>query len=260
MHPVASHRELLDLTDQDPFIRYDVPDGGYENAWAVGHAVAFPRLRQSSNRLGITVTGPHDDAALLLDFVARDMDLTGVAAISVDQDLLPALHTVFVERAGRPLAAGGDWEWMWTHDAPPRLPEEDLLTTLDDSADAADVLALHEIGNPSAESRPGEAVSERWVGVRDHGILVASAAMQRTSGGAPHLTGITVAPSHRGRRLGLAMTAALTRYAVESDGVCTLGMYSDNAVARRLYTGLGYQVAHAWASRRLVSAEAAAPA
>lgn len=257
---IESRSRLLEITGQDPFIRYDVPDGTYDNAWAVGSAVAFPRVRQSSNQLGITVTGPRDEARRLLEFVAHEMDLTGVGAISVDQELLHDLREVFVELPDRQLLTGGNWEWMWTHESPPRIPEEDLLTTLDDAADAPDVLALHEIGNPSAESRPGEGVSERWVGVRDAGILVASAAMQRTSGGTPHLTGITVAPSHRGRRLGLAMTAALTRYAVESDGVCTLGMYSDNAVARRLYTGLGYQVAHAWASRRLVSAEAAAPA
>jgi predicted GNAT family acetyltransferase len=29
-------------------------------------------------------------------------------------------------------------------------------------------------------------------------------------------------------------------------------MYSHNAVARRLYTGLGYGDIHAWASRRLL--------
>ena len=60
-------------------------------------------------------------------------------------------------------------------------------------------------------------------------------------------------PSHRGRGLGLAMTAHLTRLAVGLDGVCTLGMFADNDVARRLYHGLGYVTAHAWCSRQVLA-------
>jgi len=47
------------------------------------------------------------------------------------------------------------------------------------------------------------------------------------------------------------MTAQLTRLAVNADGVCTLGMYASNHVARRLYHGLGYVTAHAWCSREV---------
>ncbi|TWP34873.1 GNAT family N-acetyltransferase [Leekyejoonella antrihumi] len=251
---VETHDELLALTDQDPFIRYDVPAGAYDNAWAVGRAVAFPRLRQSHCQLGLTVTGARDDVRALLAFVAGAMDLSDIAAVSVDRALRPDLVAAFADHPTYRIATGGDWEWMWTLAPPPRIPEEDRLIVLDDATDAADVTALNKVGNPSAESRPGEGASERWVGVRDAGTLVAAAAMQRTSGGIPHLTGITVAPSHRGQRLGLAMTAALTRYAVQAEGVCSLGMYSENAVARGLYTRLGYRVAHAWSSRLLVPA------
>jgi predicted GNAT family acetyltransferase len=67
------------------------------------------------------------------------------------------------------------------------------------------------------------------------------------------LAGITVHERARGTGLGLAVTARLTREAVAEAGVCTLGMYSRNDVARRLYTGLGYGDTHAWSSRRLRS-------
>ena len=69
----------------------------------------------------------------------------------------------------------------------------------------------------------------------------------------PTLSGITVRPSQRGRGLGLAVTAHLTRAAVRASGVCTLGMYSDNDVARRVYHGLGYTGDHLWSSRRVLS-------
>lgn len=250
VRPVSSPEELLAITGQDPFIRFDLPSTTYAGAWSIGDAVAFTRRRQSGTEDGITVTGPHPDVEHLLEFVATEMDLTHVTTVSVDRAAEPLLAQAF--RGRRHLIDGGDWDWLWTRTAPAPLPEERLLVLLDDSTDAPDILALNAIGNPSAESRPGEGVSERWVGVRDGGRLVAAAATQRTGGGIPHLTGITVAPSHRGRHLGRAMTAALTRHAVRTEGVCTLAMYADNQIARALYTGLGYQVAHAWASRRLV--------
>ncbi len=86
---------------------------------------------------------------------------------------------------------------------------------------------------------------------RHDGRLVACAVMERNGAGRPHLAGITVHPSRRGLGLGRAMTAHLTRLAVDADGVCTLGMFASNDVARRLYHGLGYVTAHAWCSRQV---------
>ena len=57
-------------------------------------------------------------------------------------------------------------------------------------------------------------------------------------------------------KMGLNMALRLHRgghevVAVREGGVCTLGMYSHNDVARRLYLGLGYGDVHEWSSRRL---------
>jgi predicted GNAT family acetyltransferase len=84
----------------------------------------------------------------------------------------------------------------------------------------------------------------------DSGRLVACGVRERSLAGHPILSGITVDPTQRGLGLGLAVTAHLTRRAVEEAGVCTLGMYSHNAVARRVYLGLGYGDVHEWSSRR----------
>lgn len=254
LHSVRSREELLELTDHDPFVAHDVSPRAYETARVAGRAVALFRMRQSGTQRGISVVGPKDDEAMLLARLPGAVDLTTIDTISVDRDRLALLTDSFAG-SGWSLGAGGDWDWLWTTREPPKITQEDDLILLDDIKDAPDILALNEIGNPSAESQPGRGRSERWVGLRDDGTLVAAAAMQRTAGGIPHLAGITVAPSHRGRHLGLAMTAALTRYAVHTDGICSLGMYADNSTARGLYARLGYQVAHAWASRRLTRIE-----
>ncbi|MDE9366076.1 GNAT family N-acetyltransferase [Luteipulveratus sp. YIM 133132] len=240
---IADRDELLTHTGDDPFIRYDVrllP--GYPPV-RLGRAAGVVRLPMMRRAPHLTVIGPADDVDRLLQWYGSNGLPDGVRGVSVEQSQQEALRRSF--DVGR----GGDWDWMWTKTAPARVEEEDLLLELDDGRDARDVLRLNEIGSPTAESMPGEGMTEHWVGVRHEGDLVAAAAVHRTSGGAQHLTGIVVHPEHRGRRLGLAMTAHLTRRAVEQEGVCTLGMYSDNARARALYEGLGYRVAHSWASR-----------
>ncbi len=59
--------------------------------------------------------------------------------------------------------------------------------------------------------------------------------------GVPHLASIATRPDVRGRGYGEAVTSSLTRAALLGGRpVVTLGMYADNAVARRLYQRLGF--------------------
>ena len=44
------------------------------------------------------------------------------------------------------------------------------------------------------------------------------------------------------------MTAFLTEAGLRESTVVTLGMYSDNHVARRVYHRLGYTTSHRWVS------------
>jgi ribosomal protein S18 acetylase RimI-like enzyme len=70
-------------------------------------------------------------------------------------------------------------------------------------------------------------------------------ALVRQGDGTGHLRGITTLAAHRGRGLGAAVTAALTTRALAAgSGLATLGVYTDNEVAVRLYRRLNYEVVH----------------
>lgn len=143
---------------------------------------------------------------------------------------------------------------MCTRSEPPQVPGEAKLERLDD-ASRPEIESLLARGNPLTDARPFQLEGQHWVGARDqHGALVPCGVEEANVAGFPILSGITVRPDHRGQRLGLAVTAYLTREAVQRRGVCTLSMYSDNDVARRVYTGLGYGRTRRWQSRRLRSA------
>ena len=67
--------------------------------------------------------------------------------------------------------------------------------------------------------------------------------------GTPTLAGIAVAPTGAAQGWGAAVTAHLTRLAVDEVGACALGMFADNDVARRLYHRLGYTTGMEWTIR-----------
>ena len=101
-------------------------------------------------------------------------------------------------------------------------------------------------GQPFA--RPGQV----WVGVRDaDGALVACGGSEPSSAGTPTLAGIAVAGRLRRSGLGAAVSAHLTRRAVSEVGACALGMFADNAAARRVYERLGFVTGMEWRSRWL---------
>lgn len=238
--------ELHRLFPGDPFLRWDVARPHATDIWVRGDAVAFQRHSHSGHIHGVSLLGDHD-VPELLDTVLGDLP-PYINGVSVERRFLPLLE----ERLGTRLADGGDWDWMWTDRAPDPLPAEGRLEELDDRRDAADITALNEIGSPSAESEPGTGRTQLWLGARSRGDLVAAGAIHLTPGGAPHLAGIVVHPGMRGRGLGVALTAGLARRAIAEHGVCTLGMYADNERARGIYDRLGFRIARAWASRRLV--------
>lgn len=248
---VRDEAQLLQVTGQDPYVRYDVAPMVRRTAYRWGRAVALrlePNL--STRPVRTCVLGPDDrDAAELTAWALREQPWGPLPAVLVERHRIAGLgeHTR--------LGSGGNWDWMWTEQMPPRHPAEADLIELDDRRDLAELLRLNEIGNPSAESEPGTGKTRLWLGARDGGRLIAAAALHRSRTDHPILTGIVVDPEYRGRGLGRAMTAALTRVAVQADGVATLGMYADNANARALYESLGYRVAHRFSSRMVLKPE-----
>jgi GNAT superfamily N-acetyltransferase len=245
LREVTSHEELLAATGESGFVRHDIPDPLEGTAHVLGAAVAFPR-RTHTRRLGLLVMGPPDDAARLLDTLLEDDVLPdGLTSVTVERGSFEAVSTRL------PLGEGNDWEWMCTTAPPPQVPAESRLEELAPNDEPA-IRTLLSAANPNTDARPFEHPGQRWVGVRAADGLVACGVREPGVAGTPVLAGITVAARARGTGLGLAVTARLTREAVAESGVCTLGMYSHNSVARRVYLGLGYGDVHEWSSRRLV--------
>ena len=245
LRQITSHAALLDATGDSAFIRYDIPSPLEGTGYAVGAAVALPR-RTHTRRIGMLVMGPPADVERLIGaMLTNDLVPPDLRAVTVERRALDAVA------AQLPLADGNEWEWRYAAQAPSAVAAESRLVALDEG-DLGQIRALLDVGNPSTDSRPFERPDQEWVGVRDDtGRLVACGVREPNVAGWPMLFGITVHPDERGTGLGLAVTAHLTREAVRERGVCTLGMYSHNHVARRLYRGLGYAGDHLWSSRRL---------
>jgi GNAT superfamily N-acetyltransferase len=244
---ITSHDELVEASGHSAFIRYDVPSPLTETAYAVDGAVALPRLTHVRRRVLLVMGPPEPVSELIHEVVSHGVqaDLTAVTA---------ARGSLEAVAAHLPLTDGNDWEWMCTHAPPPVVAAEGSLVTLS-VEDRDDIGELLQLGNPGTDARAFEAPDQHWVGVRnDDGRLVACGVREPAVSGWPILSGITVHPDHRGTGLGLAVTAHLTRAGVAERGVCQLGMYSHNSVARRTYLGLGYGDVHEWSSRRLARA------
>ncbi|SNT66126.1 FR47-like protein [Asanoa hainanensis] len=129
-----------------------------------------------------------------------------------------------------------EWDFRWTSEPPPiRAGEERAEPVEDDAA----ISALLDVAFPSTTTRPGDSRVRTWWGIRDGADLVACAA-DRSRGGVGFLSGIAVHPSARGRGLGAALTAALTRRLVAELGIAALGVMTDNVPANTMYEALGY--------------------
>jgi ribosomal protein S18 acetylase RimI-like enzyme len=150
---------------------------------------------------------------------------------------------------------GADWDFRWLPGPPPPQAGEELVV-----ADVADALVaqLLDEASPRASALPGHPGVRRWWGVPDGraasgGRLLACVADTSAATGVGHLSSITVHPSVRGRGLGKAVTAALTRRLFEEGcDVVTLGTYADNTRARGLYDTLGFRDEHRFTSGPLV--------
>ncbi|MEU5938003.1 GNAT family N-acetyltransferase [Micromonospora sp. NPDC047548] len=148
-------------------------------------------------------------------------------------------RTTREELAGRLTAARlDDWDFLWTTEPPPPQPEEERVVRLTE-ADHPALAELIEESFPATTSRPGDPRIVDWYGIRDGDRLVACGA-DRTRGDVGFLAGLTVAADRRGRGLGAALTAGMTRALSARYDHVALGVYTDNVGALRLYRRLGY--------------------
>jgi GNAT superfamily N-acetyltransferase len=248
---LSTRAELLAAADGDPFVRWEVPDDQPVRGWALDGAVAFVRATPSGRRQLAVLGTP--EAALpvlrahlegrLTEPEPRDRPGGRLArGVTVPRGTLELLG------ADPRVGPGDDWEWLCTSTAAPEHPDVVVLGP----ADLEEVTALLALASPRHSATADDHVRE-WVGVRDAaGRLVACAAHTEHVQGVPHLASVATHPDVRGRGLGRAVTGTLTARALRAGApVVTLGLYSDNAVARRMYRGLGFGCEHRWSSRLL---------
>jgi len=242
----VTYDEALVASGHDEFVRWQVDPQVSPTAWRVGDAVAFRRDRPGGHRALMVVGPPADAAMALLELLPAN----GFSRIGVPFGTLGELER---RGGGVALGEGADWEWMVTHTAPAASGLEHRVERLVD-ADAPAISALLAAASPRHSADPGDSSVRAWVGIRSAaGSLVACAAHTEAVAGVPHLSSIATHSDVRGQGLGSAVTGTLVRWLL-ADGapVVTLGMYSDNVVARRMYHSLGFRCRHFFSSRGLL--------
>lgn len=221
----------------DPFLRWHLGADPAARTWRVGGAIAIVTPR--GDALGLVALGLPGSVAAAVAAAAADLRAEGVGEVRLS--LPPGVEAPAATRIGEVNA----WEWMWAETlagAPPAT----VGWLVDSDLEIADLLAH----SPRAHARPGDEGVRAWAGVRHDGLLVAAGALCSAPSGTPHLRGIVTHPERRGSGHGAAVTAYLTAAGLREGPVVTLGMYSENDVARRVYHRLGYTTSHRWVSSR----------
>ena len=233
--------ELFDAVT-DPFVQHHLDPRHTRRAWVLGRAVVVDgtRARPRDVPTGpvFTCLGPPDDLAELMGQLPCRVPAPWRLIVEVAS--YDAVPDAWRQRSHH------RWHWMTTTIAPDRVPAAELMVD-----DREQIDALLDVANPDSFARPGTDGIDAWLGVRSRaaGDLVAVGAVLRMADRTGHLRGVSVLPSVRGRGLGTALSAALTaRALVGGSGVATLGVYVDNPAAVAIYAGLGYAVAHTFAS------------
>ncbi|MGY4908565.1 GNAT family N-acetyltransferase [Micromonospora aurantiaca (nom. illeg.)] len=126
-------------------------------------------------------------------------------------------------------------------------------------ADAAELAGLYAVAYPGNWFDPRMLDTGQYVGVREHGRLVAVAGVHVFS---PRwrvaaLGNVTTHPDVRGRGLGAGVVAALCARLRTSVDHVTLNVRADNAAAVRLYERLGFSRVAGFTECALTSAAAA---
>jgi ribosomal protein S18 acetylase RimI-like enzyme len=244
---------MLEASGGDLFVRWQVRADVPLQAWEAGGAIAFVRTRASGRRQLTVVGSPRQAAAAVHALVGPNAEPAALQTaraqgVTLPQGTLPLLGDSV--RVG----AGDDWEWMWADASTlTGLGVDERVERLPDGADD-EVARLLSVASPRHSSDPGDDDVVAWFGVRTGvGELVACAAHTESVPGVPHLASIATLPRLRGQGLGTALTATVTTRLLRAGApVVTLGMYSDNAVARRMYARIGYVCSHRWSSRAIV--------
>ncbi len=254
--------ELLGRSGEDPWVRWTTTGEVLAVAGEDGWACVGP-WRPGGAHWGV--------AAVVRQGADPSAETRALAVLGALADERGVTIEWFSTHQGRPLevpdgyqeSGSGRWDFLWTRELPdpPGPPAAVAPVELDDVRHAEEIERFGRGHNPDFEGFPGRGLASLWLGARDRaGSLVAVGAVHDLACGIPHLAGIVVEPACRRGGLGRWLTAELTARAIREAGVSTLGAYSDNDAALRLYDGLGYRTAHRWHTRSLAVADRAGTA
>lgn len=255
--PAAVLDDTLLLIETDPAVLH--------GAWTLGEGYAFASTdAYGGDPYWLNVVGPAQQAAALAETALAELG-GKCCGLTVPRTLEAAgwtpaeLAEVADGEAGTDAnEEGGAWDLMRCDAPPAPQPGEEAVAEI---TDLAAVQAFLDRVNPHHSVRAEHPEVERWLGAADAstGALLALGALTRRARGTAYLASIATAPEARGRGLGGAVTAALTRHAFAGgERLCTLAHYHPNEPARRLYLRLGYRTTHQNHSRHLPGAAPAA--
>ena len=235
---LTSAAEVLLATGHDPYARGSLRQP-MVSGWTGHDAVAW-RATDAEERMPylMALGAPHAVARLVEEILPELRDGTPITLPRGTAPLLPAWVAL----------DGIDWDFWWYDAAPDLRRAEDEVVEVSDE----EVAALLPVASPTASAQPGDPAVLRWVGIRGPDGLLACAADTSAATGVGHLSSIAVHPDARGRGLGSAVTAALSRRMfAEGCDVVTLGMYASNEAGRAMYRGLGMKDDHLFTSGSL---------
>ena len=240
---ILPYDECLAASGDDPFVRWQVDPRQSPQGWVLDGVVAFYRLAPGGRRT-LTVIGPPAAAAVAVRRLVCAGEPTRVTVPAGTLELMSAELRV---------GDGASWEWMRTDVPPADFAAAQRVQALPPDDDPA-ISELLRVASPRHSTDPGDDDIVQWVGVRDGaGTLLACAAQTESVPGIPHLASIATHPSAQGQGLGSLVTGTLTRRLLLAGApVVTLGMYSDNDMARRMYLRLGFRCNHLWSSHTVV--------
>ncbi|GAA2132715.1 GNAT family N-acetyltransferase [Nocardioides bigeumensis] len=224
---------------EDVFLRWQIGPEAPARLWRADDAIAVAVQRDNGVFVTCLGAGPALDAVVAAALAHLRSEGCPELRVSVPADTDVVVPAQVLEPS--------HWEWMWTSTPPPVPTGVAWLTSAEEPL-VEELLAF----SPRAHARPGDPHVRAWAGVRRGDRLAAAGALCTAQAGTPHLRAIVTHPDHRGQGHGAAVTAAMTLRGLQDSPVVTLGMYSDNDVARRIYHRLGYRTSHRWVSSRAV--------
>jgi len=230
----VSGSTTIEATDH-PYLRRHVDPAAIRGIWRHRCATVFAPVRDVGEDPGLVCLGDRDDLAALLADLSRTLPTPSHVSVTADAtDVLPA---------GWPVRDWHGWTAFST-DSVTHVAGMDAVSPLPLPRWASDISRFLDESSPDGWGRPGRDDSQWWGVLDDAGSRLLAVGAVRTSGTpSAHLSGIATHPSVRGRGLGSAVTAVLTRVGLAAgQPMVSLDAYSSNAPGLRMYARLGYVV------------------